>query len=542
MKLKYESAITLIALMITVIILLILAGITISLTVGHNGILEKAQQANIENKKSEIQETIQLAIMDIEAEIVSNQKGESLNGNILIQKLPDKLPGIMIQDDMTGTYQGYEYYIDENYNVHIGNAKQVTNHIKMQETKRMITVSVIDIEEGIKTIEVINPKGETVASKECDGIVTQDTVECIANLSGEYRTKVTTSNNTIEEKTMMVKNMEISNLAELKEFAEMIENGITFEDDTVYVVDDIDLGGNESNRNWKAIGDLTENKYFAGTLEGNNHKISNLYNTQINEPRQGLFSYINGGTIQNLGIESGNVIAKYTGGGFVGRIDNGNIINCYNKAKVESKDLEGAGGTGALGGIVGVTNDTTIENCYNEGEIKGKLSEMGGIVGQTHKTKVQKCYNLGNVTSESGGFVGGIVGAMVDESIVINCYNKGEITANATAGGLVGWDETGTEIRNSYSLGKVTAQSNAGGVIGIHSGILSNLFFIKTAGPYYGCGTNDTEFGLEESNGSTEETLKQLTNKLNGTQNQAPWKEDTEMMNGGYPILTWQVK
>ena len=52
MKLKHESAITLVALIVTIIVLLILAGITITLTVGRNGLLDKVQQASIENEKA----------------------------------------------------------------------------------------------------------------------------------------------------------------------------------------------------------------------------------------------------------------------------------------------------------------------------------------------------------------------------------------------------------------------------------------------------------------------------------------------------------
>ncbi|MCI8999973.1 MAG: fibronectin type III domain-containing protein [Clostridia bacterium] len=111
--------ITLVALVITIIVLLILAGITISLTIGNRGILKRAREVSQDSRKAETQETIQLAIMDIESEIVSNQTGESLNGDVLVEKLPEKLQGITILKDLTGEYQEYEYYIDENYNVHI---------------------------------------------------------------------------------------------------------------------------------------------------------------------------------------------------------------------------------------------------------------------------------------------------------------------------------------------------------------------------------------------------------------------------------------
>lgn len=43
--LKGQKGITLVALVITIIVLLILAGITISLTLGQNGIINRAQEA-----------------------------------------------------------------------------------------------------------------------------------------------------------------------------------------------------------------------------------------------------------------------------------------------------------------------------------------------------------------------------------------------------------------------------------------------------------------------------------------------------------------
>lgn len=42
---KKESGITLVALVVTIIVLLILAGVAISLTIGNNGILTRAQNA-----------------------------------------------------------------------------------------------------------------------------------------------------------------------------------------------------------------------------------------------------------------------------------------------------------------------------------------------------------------------------------------------------------------------------------------------------------------------------------------------------------------
>ena len=43
--LKGQKGITLVALVITIIVLLILAGVTISLTLGENGLLQRSEQA-----------------------------------------------------------------------------------------------------------------------------------------------------------------------------------------------------------------------------------------------------------------------------------------------------------------------------------------------------------------------------------------------------------------------------------------------------------------------------------------------------------------
>lgn len=54
---KKERGITLVALVVTIIVLLILAGVAISLTIGNNGIFQRAQQAADTWKNAEQNET-----------------------------------------------------------------------------------------------------------------------------------------------------------------------------------------------------------------------------------------------------------------------------------------------------------------------------------------------------------------------------------------------------------------------------------------------------------------------------------------------------
>ena len=60
-KLKKERGITLIALVVTIIVLLILAGITIGLVFGPNGIINKAHEANENTKIEQVREQLELA-------------------------------------------------------------------------------------------------------------------------------------------------------------------------------------------------------------------------------------------------------------------------------------------------------------------------------------------------------------------------------------------------------------------------------------------------------------------------------------------------
>ena len=61
-RLKTHKGITLIALVITIIVLLILAGVAIATLTGDNGIIAKAQQAKMQNDKAAAKEKVDLAI------------------------------------------------------------------------------------------------------------------------------------------------------------------------------------------------------------------------------------------------------------------------------------------------------------------------------------------------------------------------------------------------------------------------------------------------------------------------------------------------
>ena len=79
-ELKYgKKGITLIALIITVIVLLILVGVTINLTIGENGIFRQATKAGEEYSKAEAKEKVSLLLTQYGIEKATNQSSDFAN-------------------------------------------------------------------------------------------------------------------------------------------------------------------------------------------------------------------------------------------------------------------------------------------------------------------------------------------------------------------------------------------------------------------------------------------------------------------------------
>ncbi|MCI8636953.1 MAG: BspA family leucine-rich repeat surface protein [Clostridia bacterium] len=127
MKQKREKGITLIALVITIIVLLILAGIAIATLTGENGILTKANNAKTQNDKAGAKEKVQIAVMGSFDE----------NGKIDINTLKNNLKqteGVTRADSITKLpatvkVDGYDVTIDKNGNVTLGIIEEQTDPI-----------------------------------------------------------------------------------------------------------------------------------------------------------------------------------------------------------------------------------------------------------------------------------------------------------------------------------------------------------------------------------------------------------------------------
>lgn len=112
---RKDKGITLIALIITIIILLILAGISIS-ALTNTGLFAKAQQAKETTNKAQIKEEVELAITEL---TMAYYQGEDVQENeTLDEYIARKLDGYTTTSGATLTYEdGKIIYTDKNGNV-----------------------------------------------------------------------------------------------------------------------------------------------------------------------------------------------------------------------------------------------------------------------------------------------------------------------------------------------------------------------------------------------------------------------------------------
>lgn len=181
-----------------------------------------------------------------------------------------------------------------------------------------------------------------------------------------------------------------------------------------------------------------------------------------------IINCVNYGMVKSSG-ESGSGIGGICGGHYKGMVENCNnygtvitydrraggivgigspsddlgtyptIKDCNNYGNV-STQRKGTIHNDALGGIAGESSMQII-NCSNHGTISGG-DQMGGIVGyNSHYSYywwngfVESCTNYGNVIT-TGPYNGGIAG--LNEGIIRECTNKGNIDGGKFTGGIVG--------------------------------------------------------------------------------------------------------
>ena len=86
---KENKGITLIALVVTIIVLLILAGISIAMLTGENGIIKNAQEAATANAYYGAEEQVRLAYMAVRTQMMVNTVADGTYDGRLLANIPE---------------------------------------------------------------------------------------------------------------------------------------------------------------------------------------------------------------------------------------------------------------------------------------------------------------------------------------------------------------------------------------------------------------------------------------------------------------------
>ena len=505
---KKQSGITLIALVVTIIVLIILAGVSIAMLVGDNGIITQAQRAKENTELAEKQEKEDIGKLE-------DEMNEDITG-IKVEQVTDENPGVL-----EGTGPESDPYTINSIEDLVVFANNVTNGATYEGQTVKLGLS-LDFNSNKS---YVNP----------------------------YRT-------------------------------DYIEYGYDGELKTLLT----------SGEGFKPIGTTYDanisTNYFKGTFDGDYNTIYNLYQDIENSEYvtiAGLFS-TNGGIIKKLEIENAKIYGQTNNfhllvGGIAGRNSEGTIEQCSTSGEIilQANGVKTIYAGGIVGQSISSTSEVTInqcnskikinvnstntnnlniagigqsnitKNCYFSGEIYviGENSGTKNIEGIGNATQsIVNCYNVGKIQSyfdnENSGdlYISGIAGNSQTPEIN-NCYNLGDINCKNPKVRIAGIEVNAQngEINNCHNIGKLNASGNLV-IIGAltastESQTINNSKWLS--------GSADKAIGNETTN-VTKNNIEEISNiedmpsVLSIVNSENCFKEDTNNINNGYPILNWQ--
>ena len=117
-----EKAITLIALVVTIVILLILAGVTITMTLGQNGLFTRAREGRAAYEESEVRDDLSMLITQYTWDKASEKTDKSL-GDYLKENGATSVKANADGTTLEVTYKGYTFKVNKDSGEIIGVSK-----------------------------------------------------------------------------------------------------------------------------------------------------------------------------------------------------------------------------------------------------------------------------------------------------------------------------------------------------------------------------------------------------------------------------------
>ena len=108
-KLRNNNGITLVALVVTIVVLLVLSGVVLSLILGDNGIVKKAQEGLKKSEQKDIQQQLYYCVVTGKATGIQEKQGDS---NVFADK--DSFEENTDFDTANYTIESYNYISEDN--------------------------------------------------------------------------------------------------------------------------------------------------------------------------------------------------------------------------------------------------------------------------------------------------------------------------------------------------------------------------------------------------------------------------------------------
>ena len=242
-------AITLIALIITIIVLLILAGVTLNMVMGDSGIFNKANQAKNKTEIAQYEEELRMCVLELQTDSVANREtfGMETIKNKLVEKVKElenttdiEFPTEESETKVSGTYKGYEFYIDNKYAAHIGGKVEgisITTSLNPSGwTQGPVTATItIKSNNGISKIKPAD-ENEINVNGAKEYVITKSNI----TENASYTYEVTDSKGTTQTKTAVINTIDKEAPADFEITASNTEEGLKIEGSTTDALSGID--------------------------------------------------------------------------------------------------------------------------------------------------------------------------------------------------------------------------------------------------------------------------------------------------------------
>ena len=350
-RMKREG-ITLVALVVTIIVLLILAGIVISLTIGNQGVFNKAQMAKFQTEVANMQEQITMQVAD------------QMTGNLGVAPRYFGTLQDVLGQNAKASYEG-KLEVENNRIVY-------TDECSVQEIQWLQKIG-------------IDHKSDYTLVRDKQSLL-------------DFATKVNSGDDYTNKTIYLSKDIDLGTTIDLEE-------GMLLSGEAYTPMGSIErpFQGTFDGNGFKIKGIYVkssdaENIGLFGVL-GENAIVRNL---TIEDSYLEGYMYIGAvsgqcyGTVENV-INKAKLVSNYDNvGGITGKAIGAKIDNCINEGEI-------SGVRYAAGGIVGWnTEKSEITNCSNHSQLIVGGRNVGGIIG-SHESEsiVEDCNNYAIVKSNA---------------------------------------------------------------------------------------------------------------------------------------------